>query len=69
MLLLQWILAYIQRRIGLDVGVEPGAEMKAAVEAAEERGIAVALIDRDIRITLQRFWRSLSTLREKLQMV
>ncbi|NTV00632.1 MAG: TraB family protein, partial [Methanoregulaceae archaeon] len=59
-LLVQWILAYIQRRIGLDVGVEPGAEMKAAVESAEARGIKVALIDRDIRITLRRFWRSLS---------
>jgi pheromone shutdown-related protein TraB len=66
-LLVQWILAYIQRRIGLDVGVEPGAEMKAAVEAAEERGITVALIDRDIRITLRRFWRSLS-LFEKIKM-
>ncbi len=66
-LLVQWILAYIQRRIGLDVGVEPGAEMKAAVEAAEARGITVALIDRDIRITLRRFWRSLS-LFEKLKM-
>ena len=66
-LLVQWILAYIQRRIGLDVGVEPGAEMKAAVEAAEARGITVALIDRDIRITLRRFWRSLS-LFEKIKM-
>jgi pheromone shutdown-related protein TraB len=66
-LLVQWILAYIQRRIGLDVGVEPGAEMKAAVEAAEARGIRVALIDRDIRITLRRFWRSLS-LFEKIKM-
>jgi pheromone shutdown-related protein TraB len=66
-LLVQWILAYIQRRIGLDVGVEPGAEMKAAVETAESRGIAVALIDRDIRITLRRFWRSLSLI-EKIKM-
>jgi pheromone shutdown-related protein TraB len=66
-LLVQWILAYIQRRIGLDVGVEPGAEMKAAVEAAEARGITVALIDRDIRITLRRFWRSLSIF-EKIKM-
>jgi pheromone shutdown-related protein TraB len=66
-LLVQWILAYIQRRIGLDVGVEPGAEMKAAVEESEARGIQVALIDRDIRITLRRFWRSLSLI-EKIKM-
>jgi pheromone shutdown-related protein TraB len=65
--LVQWILAYLQRRIGLDMGVEPGAEMKAAVEDAEARGIHVALIDRDIRITLRRFWQSLS-LFEKIRM-
>lgn len=66
-LLVQWILAYLQRRIGLDVGVEPGAEMKAAVEEAEVRGIAIGLIDRDIQITLRRFWRSLSFI-EKIRM-
>ena len=51
-LLVQWILAYIQRRIGMDVGVEPGAEMKAAINAAEERQVKLALIDRDIRVCL-----------------
>ena len=66
-LLVQWLLAYLQRRIGLDVGVEPGAEMKAAIEDAEAREIRVALIDRDIRITLRRFWRSLSLV-EKIRM-
>jgi pheromone shutdown-related protein TraB len=66
-LLVQWLLAYLQRRIGLDVGVEPGAEMKAAIEDAEAREIRVALIDRDIRITLRRFWRSLSLV-EKIKM-
>lgn len=66
-LLVQWALGYVQRRIGMDVGVEPGAEMKAACEAAEERGIRIGLIDRDIRITLQRFWSSMSFV-EKLRM-
>jgi pheromone shutdown-related protein TraB len=66
-LLVQWILAYLQRKIGLDVGVEPGAEMKAAIEEAEARGIRVGLIDRDIRITLRRFWQSLSFI-EKIKM-
>jgi pheromone shutdown-related protein TraB len=66
-LLVQWLLAYLQRRIGLDVGVEPGAEMRAAVEEAEARAIRVGLIDRDIRITLRRFWRSLSFI-EKIKM-
>jgi len=67
-ILVQWILAYLQRRIGLDLGVEPGAEMKAAIDEAEARGIAVALIDRDIGITLRRFWRSLSVV-EKIKMI
>ncbi|MBN1165692.1 MAG: TraB/GumN family protein [Methanospirillaceae archaeon] len=66
-LLIQWVLAYIQRRIGMDVGVEPGAEMKAAITLAEERQIEIALIDRDIRITLQRFWSSMGIV-EKLKM-
>ena len=58
-LLVQWLLAYLQRRIGFDVGVEPGAEMKAAIEEAEKRGIAIGLVDRDIRLTLLRFWNAL----------
>ncbi len=66
-LLVQWLLAYLQRKIGLDVGVEPGAEMKAAIEEAEKRGIAIALVDRDIRVTLLRFWNSLGFI-EKIKM-
>lgn len=67
-LLMQWMLAYLQRRIGMDVGVEPGAEMLAAIEEAERHGIPVALADRDIRITLMRFWRTM-TLWEKGKML
>lgn len=67
-LLVQWLLAYLQRKIGFDVGVEPGAEMKAAVEEAEKRGIPLALVDRDIRLTLLRFWNSLGFM-EKLRMM
>ncbi|KQC03352.1 MAG: conjugal transfer protein TraB [Methanoculleus sp. SDB] len=66
-LLVQWLLAYLQRRIGMDVGVEPGAEMLVAIEEAEGREIPVALVDRDIRITLMRFWRTMS-LWEKVKM-
>jgi len=67
-LLVQWLLAYLQRRIGFDVGVEPGAEMKAAIEAAESHNIPIALVDRDIRLTLLRFWSSLGIL-EKIKMI
>jgi pheromone shutdown-related protein TraB len=66
-LLVQWLLAYLQRKIGFDVGVEPGAEMKAAIEEAEKRNIPIGLVDRDIRITLLRFWNSLGIL-EKIRM-
>jgi pheromone shutdown-related protein TraB len=67
-LLVQWLLAYLQRKIGFDVGVEPGAEMKAAIEAAESHNIPIALVDRDIRLTLLRFWSSLGIL-EKIKMI
>lgn len=65
--LLQWLLAFVQRKVGMDAGVKPGAEMLAAIDAAQKRGIAVALIDRDIGITLSRFWAKMK-LREKFRM-
>jgi pheromone shutdown-related protein TraB len=55
-LLVQWVLTYIQQRIGVETGVKPGAEMLVAIEEAEAHQKPVALIDRDIRITLARFW-------------
>lgn len=66
-LLVQWLLAYLQRKIGIDVGVEPGAEMKIAIQEAEQRGIPIGLVDRDIRLTLLRFWSSLGII-EKIKM-
>ncbi len=50
-------LAAFQKRMGLATGVKPGAELAAAAEAAQERGIAVELVDRNIRTTLLRAWR------------
>lgn len=67
-LIVQWILAYLQRRIGMDVGIQPGAEMISAIYDAEQKNIPVALIDRDIRITLNRFWKSMG-IWEKLKMI
>ena len=66
--MLQWLLAYVQRKVGMEAGVRPGAEMLAAVEAARRRGMAVALIDRDIGITLSRVWNKMK-LREKLRIL
>jgi pheromone shutdown-related protein TraB len=64
--MLQWLLAYVQRRVGIEAGVKPGAEMLAAIEAARRRNMAVALIDRDIGITLNRVWNKMK-LREKIR--
>jgi len=68
LMLVQWVLAYVQRKIGMNVGVEPGAEMKEAMRIAEERNIRVMLIDRDIRITLARFWGNMRIL-EKMKLL
>jgi len=63
-----WMLSYVQTRLGDQFDVEPGADMMAAVETAEEYGLGVALVDRDIQETIQRFWARM-TITEKLRMV
>jgi len=63
-----WMLSYVQSRMGERFDVKPGADMLAAVETAEEHQLDVALVDRDIQITIQRFWARLSGL-EKLKLV
>ena len=65
---IQWLLAYMQKKIGDDMGVKPGAEMLSAIEEAETIGANVALIDRDIQVTLQRFWGKMKFL-EKIRMI
>jgi pheromone shutdown-related protein TraB len=65
---IHWLLAYMQKKIGEEMGVRPGAEMLSAIEEAEAIGAKVALIDRDIQVTLQRFWGKMSFL-EKIRML
>ena len=73
------ILSYMQNKIGEDLDVQPGSEMISAIEAVEELNNAqeedeegnkftcrIALIDRDINITLQRVLNNLSFI-EKLK--
>lgn len=48
------LLGYFQSKIGADLDVAPGSEMIGAIEASEDLGIPIALIDREINITLQR---------------
>ncbi|MDY6780322.1 MAG: TraB/GumN family protein, partial [Halobacteria archaeon] len=66
--LVYWLLSYLQTKIGDEFGIEPGADMKAAIEIAEEGNIPVALVDRDIRVTVQRLWSKMSFI-EKLKFV
>jgi pheromone shutdown protein TraB len=68
MILTHWLLAYVQRKMGAELGIEPGADMLAAINKAEELGCELALIDRPIQITMQRFWKKMR-LWEKLKML
>ena len=55
------LLGYFQSKIGADLDVKPGSEMVGAIEAAEDLGIPIALIDRDINTTLQRALNKMGT--------
>ena len=63
-----WLLSYVQAQLGDEFDITPGADMLAGVETAERLGIDVALVDRDIQMTVQRFWARLSSI-EKLKLV
>ena len=56
-LLTNLALSSYQKKMGLQTGVKPGAELAAAAQTAEERGMHVELVDRNIRTTLLRTWR------------
>ncbi|AGA31959.1 Pheromone shutdown protein [Thioalkalivibrio nitratireducens DSM 14787] len=47
-----------QQRLAEQYGIEPGAEMRAAIDGAMDRGLPLALIDRDIGLTLRRAYRA-----------
>ncbi|MCK4536764.1 MAG: TraB/GumN family protein, partial [Desulfuromonadales bacterium] len=59
-LLANLTLSSFQKRMGLQTGVKPGAELAAAAELAEDLEKEVCLVDRDIRTTLLRAWRTAS---------
>jgi pheromone shutdown-related protein TraB len=66
-MLAQTFLASIQRKLGKDHGVEPGSEMIAAMQEAEKHNVEVALVDRDISVTLKRAWKKMG-FREKTRL-
>ncbi|MDG6244660.1 MAG: TraB/GumN family protein [Methanolobus sp.] len=66
--LVHMLLAHIQKKFADQMGVQPGAEMISAIKAAEASGAQILLIDRDVQITLQRFWSKMGFV-EKLKML
>jgi pheromone shutdown protein TraB len=62
-----WLLSYVQSRLGERFDVTPGADMQAAVDTADRLGLGLALVDRDIQLTIQRFWQRLRA-REKARL-
>ncbi len=62
------LLANMQSKMGEDVGVNPGSEMIEAIKIAHEVNADIALIDRDIQVTLKRTINGMK-LREKLSFV
>lgn len=53
-------LSAYQQRLADQLGIEPGAEQRTAVRLAQERGLPILLIDREIGVTLKRISASLS---------
>ena len=52
------VLSTFQKRLADQSGIQPGAEMKAAMDGAEQRGLPIWLIDREVGTTLKRAWHS-----------
>ena len=67
LMLAQTFLGSIQRKLGKEYGVEPGSEMIAAMDEAKKHKLDVALVDRDISITLKRAWKKMG-FREKFRL-
>lgn len=59
LLLSNFVLAYFQKKIGQKVGIAPGEEILRAIRAADKSESYVHLVDRDVRVTLLRTWRSM----------
>lgn len=60
MMMANLALSAFQQRLADQFGIEPGQEMRVAISAAEQAGLPLLLIDRDIGLTLKRVNRSVS---------
>jgi len=67
-----WLFAklgeYAERKLGQSVGVKPGTEMLEGFKVAKENNCRIALIDKDIRITLKKISENF-TWKEKFNVV
>ena len=54
------VLSAYQQRMAEQLGIKPGEEMRIAIEIANEAGIPVLLIDREVGVTLKRVYRNVS---------
>lgn len=54
LLLFNILLASMQQKLGQDIGVKPGSEMKEAILIANSLHLPIALLDRNVKITLKR---------------
>lgn len=59
-LIINLMLSSYQKRLGQKLGVAPGTELLEATKVAQEMGIPIELVDRDVRITLRRAWNGMS---------
>ncbi len=59
LLLANLMLTSFQKRIARKFDINPGQEMLQAIDSADEIGAHIELVDRDIRVTLSRTWRSM----------
>lgn len=59
-LVMQVIIASVQKKFSLTTNSEPAGEFKKAIELAKQTNAEIILIDRNIKITLNRIWRKLT---------
>tara|TARA_B100000287_G_C20627432_1_gene778419 strand:+ start:601 stop:1782 length:1182 start_codon:yes stop_codon:yes gene_type:complete len=68
LILMQSLLASEQRKLGLNEEMQPGAELIEAISIAKQNKKEIALIDRDIQVTLRRAWKKMK-FREKFRLL
>jgi pheromone shutdown-related protein TraB len=60
LLLSNLMLQSFQKKIAAKFDIKPGAEIIKAISSAKETGSQIHLIDRDVRVTLSKIWRTIS---------